>query len=290
MALSEIFSVPFLLSIVITCILVAAVSFLFYNKLQQQSAKINAIMDLTTTLVSEVNTIKSAGPPTNITPSNNGGGGDNLEKTVVPGEDVHKIKVNVPYMPLGVDSLDPLIDVSEDDDGESSDGLDSSDEDSDEEADDSEEESDSDDNDSEEHGDSEEDGDNEDSKVKIIQSLNSDMLSNIDISDNIADINDIDEDSPRVEELSEEDIEVDTTNLDFEKVALEQDNEELESVPDEDIGIKSESKVIEIGEQDLTDYSKYTVTELRKIAFSRGLIGDNEKPTKNKLIKILSPQ
>ena len=206
MALSEIFSVPFLLSIVITCILVAAVSFLFYNKLQQQSAKINAIMDLTTTLVSEVNTIKSAGPPTNITPSNNGGGGDNLEKTVVPGEDVHKIKVNVPYMPLGVDSLDPLIDVSEDDDGESSDGLDSSDEESDEEGDDDSEE----DSDSEEDGDSEEEGDsNEDDKdkVKIIQSLNSDMLASIDISDNIADINDIDEDSPRVEELSEEDIE-----------------------------------------------------------------------------------
>ena len=289
MALSEIFSVPFLLSIVITCILVAAVSFLFYNKLQQQSAKINAIMDLTTTLVSEVNTIKSVSPPTNIT-HNNEGGETNLDKTVVPDEDIHKIKVNVPYMPLGVDSLDPLIDVS-DDDGESSDGLDSSDNDSDEEEDDSEEDDDSVENgDSDDDGDSEDDDDNEESKVKIIQSLNSDMLASIDISDNISDINDIDEDTPRVEELSEEDIGIDTTNLDFEKVALEQDIEELESVSDEDIGIKSESKLIEIGEQDLTDYSKYTVTELRKIAFSRGLIGDNEKPTKNKLIKLLSPQ
>ena len=58
MAIKELVSLPFLVSIVITCVLVAAVSFLFYNKIQQQSAKISAIMDLTTTLVAEVNGLK----------------------------------------------------------------------------------------------------------------------------------------------------------------------------------------------------------------------------------------
>ena len=77
--------------------------------------------------------------------------------------------------------------------------------------------------------------------------------------------------------------------MSFEKFAEENDEQGLTSVPDEELGIKNESKVIEIGDQDVTDYSKYTVTELRKMAFSRGMIGDNEKPNKNKLIKMLSP-
>ena len=41
-------------------------------------------------------------------------------------------------------------------------------------------------------------------------------------------------------------------------------------------------------EPDVTDYGKYTVAELRKIAIARGIIEDGEKPKKTRLIELLS--
>ena len=114
MALKELVSVPFLVSIVITCVLVAAVSFLFYNKIQQQSAKIGAIMDLTTTLVSEINSLKTTG--------NRGSGSGELsqpldnntleEEFVGVKDNIHTVNIDVPFMTGAVEVLDPLIDVS----------------------------------------------------------------------------------------------------------------------------------------------------------------------------------
>jgi hypothetical protein len=278
MAIQELVSIPFLVSIVITCVLVAAVSFLFYNKMQQQSAKISAIMDLTTTLVSEVNSIKSSehagiGGRGGVESNSQG---NTLEEPTGLMNDIHKVDMKVPFMTGGMDVLDPLIDVSEDEEAESSDEVESNTETSDDDTDgdgDAEEDEEEEDEEDEDDDEEEEDDDNENRVVE----LDSDEASDKKFS-NIADI---DEDEVlEVEELQDDasDLGIDVTNLNFEKFAEE----------DEEIRLKSESKVIEIGEQDVTDYSKYTVSELRKVAFSRGLIGDNEKPNKNKLIKMLS--
>ena len=297
MALKELVSVPFLVSVVITCVLVAAVSFLFYNKIQQQSAKIDAIMDLTTTLVSEINSLKTTG--------NHGSGSGELyqpldnstleEEFVGVKDNIHTVNIDVPFMTGAAEVLDPLIDVSEDENGESSDEFESNTESSDEsdasaheddEDDDAEDDDeDEDDDDDDEDDDEEDDEDTRHNDIKIIKS-----------------IQDIDEDEEEtgiqvsnlssLEEVSvdgSDDLGIDVSTLNFESFSSENDGiEGLTSVPDEELDINPESKVIEIGEQDITDYSKFTVTELRKVAFSRGMIGDNEKPNKNKLIKMLS--
>ena len=52
--------------------------------------------------------------------------------------------------------------------------------------------------------------------------------------------------------------------------------------------VRNESKIINIMEPDVTDYGKYTVSELRKIAIARGIIEDGEKPKKTRLIELLS--
>ena len=293
MALKELVSVPFLVSIVITCVLVAAVSFLFYNKIQQQSAKIGAIMDLTTTLVSEINSLKTTG--------NRGSGSGELsqpldnntleEEFVGVKDNIHTVNIDVPFMTGAVEVLDPLIDVSEDENGESSDEFESNTESSDE-SDNGAPEDDSDKDDSEDDEDDEDDDDDEDD-------ARDDEDDNIKIIKSIADIDeDNEEDITQVSNLSSleegsaggtDDLGIDLSTLNFEKFSSENDNiEGLTSVPDEELDIQTDSKVIEIGEQDITDYSKFTVTELRKVAFSRGMIGDNEKPNKNKLIKMLS--
>ena len=293
MALKELVSVPFLVSVVITCVLVAAVSFLFYNKIQQQSAKIDAIMDLTTTLVSEINSLKTTG--------NHGSGSGELyqpldnstleEEFVGVKDNIHTVNIDVPFMTGAAEVLDPLIDVSEDENGESSDEFESNTESSDESdasAHEDDEDDDAEDDDEDEDDDDDDEDDDEDTRqndIKIIKS-----------------IQDIDEDEEEtgiqvsnlssLEEVSvdgSDDLGIDVSTLNFESFSSENDGiEGLTSVPDEELDINPESKVIEIGEQDITDYSKFTVTELRKVAFSRGMIGDNEKPNKNKLIKMLS--
>ena len=298
MALKELVSVPFLVSVVITCVLVAAVSFLFYNKIQQQSAKIDAIMDLTTTLVSEINSLKTTG--------NHGSGSGELyqpldnstleEEFVGVKDNIHTVNIDVPFMTGAVEVLDPLIDVSEDENGESSDEFESNTESSDE-SDNGAPEDDSDKDDSEDDDEDDEDDDDEDDDDE--DDARDDEDDNIKIIKSIADIDeDNEEDITQVSNLSSleegsaggtDDLGIDLSTLNFEKFSSENDNiEGLTSVPDEELDIQTDSKVIEIGEQDITDYSKFTVTELRKVAFSRGMIGDNEKPNKNKLIKMLS--
>ena len=110
MGLSDVFGPTFIVSLAICCILVGAVSFLFYNKLQQQSAKISAIMDLTTTLVAEVNVMKNSPPMASMM-----GGMGGMPPAFIPQEtNIHAVKMDIPDVKS---SLDPLIEVSEDGDG-----------------------------------------------------------------------------------------------------------------------------------------------------------------------------
>ena len=255
MALSEVFSFSFILSLAITCILVGAVSFLFYNKLQQQTSKISAIMDLTTTIVTELNAIKMREGM--------------VKPTTIPlDSNIHSVKMDVPVVNS---NLEPLIEVSDDENKNS----------------DSECESESED---ENEVESEDESDDE--------------------SDDEEDIEEKDEpDNQSVEELqNDSDLgELDIKNLNFEKASgiLETDNsnkvielnsetlDEITSIPIDDSSVEhddvaTDSKIINITEPDNTDYTKYTVNELRNIARARGLIGENEKPKKPKLIDLLS--
>ena len=59
--MSEVFSYSFVLTIAITMVLIGAVAFILYNKMQQQSMKISAVMDLVTSVVKEVEVLKGVG-------------------------------------------------------------------------------------------------------------------------------------------------------------------------------------------------------------------------------------
>jgi len=293
MALNELVSVPFLVSIVITCVLVAAVSFLFYNRLHQQTTKITAIMDLMTTLVNEVNSLK-------VSKSSNEGEECLAQSPGILGE-IHKVNIGTP-MPFGINVLDPLIDVSEDEDEDDDDQDEDEDEDEDDDMDDEDDGMDEDEDEDEDDGDG---MDEDEEKVDIRnKSQGNGKLNMMDISiigfnlkNSIGD-NTIGE-SEQIEELSDDEIDIDVANLNFEEFAEEHSHDDRKNelsllsaamTQAACANIKSESKIIEIGEQDVTDYTKYTTSELRKIAFSRGLIGDNDKSAKNKLIKLISQQ
>ena len=277
MALSEVFSFSFILSLAITCILVGAVSFLFYNKLQQQTAKISAIMDLTTTIVTELNAIKMREGM--------------VKPTTVPlDSNIHSVKMDVPVVNS---NLEPLIEVS-DDENKNSDSED--------------------DSESESEGEGESEGEDEcdDESDDEIEG-ESEGESEGECDDEIDDEEDIEEkDEPDNQSMEELQInsdlgELDIKNLNFEKASgfLETDNsskvielnsealDEITSIPIDDNSVEqddvvNDSKIINITEPDNTDYTKYTVNELRNIARARGLIGENEKPKKPKLIDLLS--
>lgn len=275
MALSEVFSFSFILSLAITCILVGAVSFLFYNKLQQQTAKISAIMDLTTTIVTELNAIKMREGM--------------VKPTTIPlDSNIHSVKMDVPVVNS---NLEPLIEVS-DDENKNSDSEDDSERESESEYENKGESEDESEDECEDESEDESEGEIDDE------------------SDDEEDIEEKDEpDNQSMEELQiNSDLgELDIKNLNFEKASgfLETDNsskvielnsealDEITSIPIDDNSVEqddvvNDSKIINITEPDNTDYTKYTVNELRNIARARGLIGENEKPKKPKLIDLLS--
>ena len=289
MALSDVFGASFIVSLAICCILVGAVSFLFYNKLQQQSAKISAIMDLTTTLVAEVNVMKNN--PSMASTFGMGG----IPPAFIPEDtSIHAVKMDIPSMKS---SLDPLIEVSEDgdnlsedEDSESSEDI----EDIEELQSDDNEEGDEDDGEEEEEED-EEDEDEEDEDEDEEDEDEDEDIEEIDVDDSAKlNIEDIDEE--------DSDLGIDVSNLNFEKHAeihdVISDDKRIIDVGEEIISeinpiptsseTVAQSKIINIMEPDVTDYGKYTVAELRKIAIARGIIEDGEKPKKTRLIELLS--
>ena len=275
MGLSDVFGASFIVTLAICCILVGAVSFLLYNKIQQQSAKISAIMDLTTTLVAEVNVMKN-----NPSMASMFGGMGGMPPAFIPQEtSIHAVKMDIPSVKS---SLDPLIEVSEDGDELSESESESEDvEDVEENQSDDNEDEDEDEEDDEEDDEEEDDEEENDEEELDIEQLD---ITSEELKDDASDLG------------------IDISNLNFEKHAeihdvissdkriIEVGEEiisEINPIPTSSDTV-AESKIINIMEPDVTDYGKYTVAELRKIAIARGIIEDGEKPKKTRLIELLS--
>jgi len=260
--MSEIFNFSFVLTLAITMVLVGAISFILYNKIEQQSVKMKAMMDLVTSVVSEVNNLKTGSGDLDIPPLDgnwNETNDDTRENITLSSDDVAMMNVEM----LNSDSK--LIDVS--------DGENNYEEDDDEV--DSDEEGDSDDEDDDEDEEEEEEEDDEDD-----------------------DDEDDDEDDDNEEDVDEEDENKKMENEDIkdsepESKIISLKDELIEEVDIDGVINDGDSKILVIPEGDTTiDYTKLTTSELKKLAVEKGLINESKSKNmkKNKLVEMLSMQ
>ena len=283
MALSDIFTVPFLVSLGITLLLVGLLGMFFVQRLQEQNHKMSSMLGLVSTMAEELNFIRGRLQMMSYVPQANGGG--------VP---ISQQQQAV----FSQNDSDNLIPVSDGDD------------DSDSEEDESEE----DDDESEEN---EEDGSEESSvlefnapleniielssndntrTVKVInfgelvnsQSENdNEDLEGLDEIQDLDDMEDLDGDSDS-ENDEESDEEENIINLASDNVVQE---ELSEKVTQENLSfIKSIdiSNLEEQSESGSVDYKKMSMAKLRSIATAKGLIAENSKATKNAILKMLT--
>ena len=298
MALSDFMSVPFLICLGITLILVGVVGFYFTQKMQEQNHKISSMMGLVSTMAEEMNYMRSR----LIMASQN-----NFQQH--PGTDINNI---TPNMTGGqnTDTNDKLIDVS--------DGEDESDEESDC---DSGEDSDS---DEESDCDSDEDSDCDSHKSKTNINILDNVVANINIED-LLDVNNtikiinfdealnattgedinIENDSESIDDsLGDSDSDSDsdsgsdddsdddgekTHNINLTQISNDSQlfNPELLKVID--ISTISDESIKEKNDSNI-DYKKMSLNKLRDIIISKKLVSDPSKLKKNEMLKLLGSE
>lgn len=281
MALSDIFTVPFLVSLGITLLLVGLLGMFFVQRLQEQNHKMASMLGLVSTMAEELNFIRGRLQMMSYAPQTGG------------------VPLSQQQQTPDVDNLIPVSDGDEESDS------------------DDESESDEDDEDEDEDENSEESSvlefnasinnvielnptDNAQT-VKIINFGDLVAASNTEIANE--DLEDLDE----VQELddmddldgegeSESDSEIDAENNEEEDnvINLVAVQEELaEKVTHENLSfIKSIdiSNLEEQSESGSVDYKKMSMTKLKSIAVAKGLIQENSKATKNAILKMLSSE
>ena len=292
MALSDFMSVPFLICLGITLILVGVVGIYFTQKMQEQNHKISSMMGLVSTMAEEMNYMRSR----LIMASQN-----NFQQH--PGTDINNI---TPNMTGGqnTDTNDKLIDVS--------DGEDESDEESDcGEDSDSDEESDC---------DSDEDSDCDSHKSKTNINILDNVVANINIED-LLDVNNtikiinfdealnattgedinIENDSESIDDSlgdsdsdsgSDDDSDDDgekTNNINLTQISNDSQlfNPELLKVID--ISTISDESIKEKNDSNI-DYKKMSLNKLRDIIISKKLVSDPSKLKKNEMLKLLGSE
>lgn len=279
MALSDIFTVPFLVSLGITLLLVGLLGMFFVQRLQEQNHKMASMLGLVSTMAEELNFIRGRLQMMSYVPQTGG------------------VPIQQQQQSADVDNLIPVSDGDEDSDS------------------DDESESDEDDEDDDEDENSEESSvlefnasinnvielnptDNAQT-VKIINFGDLVAASNTEIANE--DLEDLDEvqeldDMDDLDEESENESENDAENNEEEDnvVNLAAVQEELvEKVTQENLSfIKSIdiSNLEEHSESGSVDYKKMSMIKLKSIAVAKGLIQENSKATKNAILKMLSSE
>ena len=295
MALSDFMSVPFLICLGITLILVGVVGIYFTQKMQEQNHKISSMMGLVSTMAEEMNYMRSR----LIMASQN-----NFQQH--PSTDINNITPNM-IGGQNTDTNDKLIDVS--------DGEDESDEESD--CGDSCEDSDS---DEESDCDSDEDSDCDSHKSKTNINILDNVVANINIED-LLDVNNtikiinfdealnattgedinIENDSESIDDSlgdsdsdsgSDDDSDDDgekTNNINLTQISNDSQlfNPELLKVID--ISTISDESIKEKNDSNI-DYKKMSLNKLRDIIISKKLVSDPSKLKKNEMLKLLGSE
>jgi len=279
MALSDIFTVPFLVSLGITLLLVGLLGMFFVQRLQEQNHKMASMLGLVSTMAEELNFIRGRLQMMSYVPQT---GGAPIQQ------------------PADVDNLIPVSDGDEDSDSE--DDIDEDDEDDDE------------DEDSEELSVLEFDASinnvieltpNDNAQtVKIINfgdlvaasnpENETENLEDLDEVQDLDDMEDFDEESKNESENDAENNEEEDNEEEDNVINLAEAQEELgEKVSQENLSfIKSIniSNLEENSESGSVDYKKMSMTKLKSIALAKGLIQENSKATKNAILKMLSSE
>ena len=255
MALSDILTVPFLISLGITLLLVGVVGFFFAQRLQEQNHKITSMFGLVTTMAEEMNFIRGR-----------------MQMMSYQGP--------IPQQPaqnFGDLEEENLIPVS---DGESDDDVDDSDEElDDDDADDDE------DSESDEEPEVIELSHDPSGGVKVINFA--EMLKsteepedNDNNSEELGDLDELDE----IEDLDDDSAGSEQNNSDN-SGSNNINSSDLEFIKTIDI-----SNLEESGDKTNVDYKKMSLNKLKEIAVSKGLINENSKATKNAILKLLGSE
>ena len=276
MALSDIFTVPFLVSLGITLLLVGLLGMFFVQRLQEQNHKMASMLGLVSTMAEELNFIRSRLQMMSYVPQTGGAPLSQQQPTFLPTTES--------------DNLIPVSDGEDNSDAEE----------------DSDEEDDSDDE-------SEEEGSEESSVLEFnasieniielnpnniaqtVKIINFGELVNSQSENTTEDLEDLDEieelddmDNLDDESSGESDDEENVINLEAEK-----EEELAENITQDNLSfIKSIdiSNLEEQSESGSVDYRKMSMAKLKSIAVAKGLIQENSKATKNAILKMLSSE
>jgi len=264
-SLTPILSIPFLLSLGISLILIGFVGVFFYQKITEQNHKISSMVDLISTMAEEMNYIRSrvqSGGAVNTLPSN-------------------PVAQQVPL--INSQPVRDLINVSDNEDE------------SDSEDEESDDESDADDDD--ESDDDSESDEEEEENVRVIN-ISDSLLHSIEASgeveeipsENNDDMNDSEDDDNDLDEndkssvSSQEDVKVEVVKLN--EVMEEPQEFEPESLLDIDATLlKSIHMTFPTSEN--IDYKKLSLNKLRQIVSDKNLSSDSSKLKKPDLLKLL---
>ena len=263
MALSDILTVPFLISLGITLLLVGVVGFFFAQRLQEQNHKITSMFGLVTTMAEEMNFMRGR-----------------LQMMSYQGpSSSNPMAQQQQQKSFGDLEEENLIPVSDDD-----------------EEDDSDDEDQEDDLDDEEDEDEDEDEEEDVLEPEIVE-LSHDpngAVKVINFAEMLQATDDLEDNDNNYEDLNElddiEDLDDDSVNSEQNGSGESEENQEenknnnsdLEFIKTIDI-----SNLEESGEKNTIDYKKMSLNRLKEIALAKGLIGENSKATKNAILKLL---
>ena len=257
-SLTPILSIPFLLSLGISLILIGFVGVFFYQKITEQNHKISSMVDLISTMAEEMNYIRSR---------------------VQIGGAVNTVLSNPVAQQIPLFNSQPaqeLINVSDDDD----DSEDEDDEESDDES-DADDESD--------------DDEEEEENVRVIN-ISDSLLHSIEASGEVEEIpsednddmddsdddDDLDEDDKNSVSSEEEDKEVEVIKLN----ETMEEPQEFEPVLDIDATLLKSIHMTFPTDENI-DYKKLSLNKLRQIVSDKNLSSDSSKLKKPELLKLL---
>ena len=266
-SLTPILSIPFLLSLGISLILIGFVGVFFYQKITEQNHKISSMVDLISTMAEEMNYIRSrlqSGGAVNTLPSN-------------------PVAQQIPL--INSQPVQDLINVSDNED-------DSEDEDEDDEESDDESDAD-DDEDDEEDSDDEEEQEN----VRVIN-ISDSLLHSVEESGDVEEIPS--EDNDDMNDSSEDEYDLDddkssvTSEEEHKEVEVIKLNEimedpqefEPESLLDIDASLLKSIHMTFPSDENI-DYKKLSLNKLRQIVSDKNLSSDSSKLKKQDLLKLL---
>ena len=262
-SLTPILSIPFLLSLGISLILIGFVGVFFYQKITEQNHKISSMVDLISTMAEELNYIRSR------VQSAGASGGENISPNILTTQ-------QIPLVTPQTVKTD-LINVSDDD----------SDFDSDCE---SETEDESDDESSEEE---EDESEEEQENVRVIN-ISDSLLHHTEKtgeveeipSENNDDIDDLEDEDDSEDEksstTSEEESKVEVIKLD----EIMEEPLDFEPVLDIDTTLLKSIHMTFPTDENI-DYKKLSLNKLRQIVSEKNLSSDSSKLKKQELLKLL---